>query len=176
VTGSALTLASNYLAATVIADGGYAYSYNDGMGSTACLDSTAFCGSGSTAVATPTVTVWGAGLGFSLNQALASGSTSPPIDSYAGPTADTGITYTLSGLPGQGMRLIINDNGTDYCAPLTTASGTVPWATFNTECWSGAGTALTGAPQVATHVQFQVTAASATESFDFCVTAVSFAM
>lgn len=175
VATGAISLASNYLASSVIGDGGYAYSYDDGMGSTACLDSTALCGAGTTAVATPTGTVWGAGIGFSLNQAMATGPTSPPVGDYAVPAASTGIAYALSVLPAQGMRLIIDEAGTDYCAALTAATGTVLWSSFNTECWSGAGTSLSGAPQVATHVQFQVTAASASLSFEFCMTAVSFA-
>jgi hypothetical protein len=175
VAAGALTLTSNYLAASVIADGGYAYAYNDMMGSTACLDMSALCGMGTTGVATPTGTVWGAGIGFSLNQAMATSMMSPPINPYAVATTETGITYTLSNFPSQGMRLIINNSGTDYCAPITAASGTVTWSSFNTKCWDNSGTALTAAPQAATHIQFQVTAGNASASFDFCVTAVKFA-
>jgi hypothetical protein len=163
------------MAPSVIADGGYAYAYSDMMGSTGCLDASAFCGAGTTGVATSNGTVWGAGIGVSLNQAMATGMASPPIETYAVPTTDTGISYTVSPLPSQGMRLIIDDNGMDYCAVVTVATGTVPWSSFNTACWNNSGTALTGAPQAATHLQFQVTASTATTPFNLCVTAVSFA-
>jgi hypothetical protein len=161
---------------TVIADGGYAYAYQDTAGSTACLTTAALCSAGNTE-APSSMTVWGGGIGFSLNQAMATGAQSPPVDPYAVPTADTGIAYALSNLPSQGARLIINDGATpvDYCAVLTAASGTIPWSSFNTACWNGSGTALSGAPQTATHVQFEVTANSSPAAFDFCVTAVSFA-
>jgi hypothetical protein len=159
--------------ATALADGGYAYSYDDKMGSTACLDSTAYCGSGSTGVATATGTVWGAGIGSSLNQAMATGPQSPPVNPYA--VTGSGVTYALDNLPAQGMRLVIDQGGSDYCAPITAASGTVKWSSFNTKCWDGSGTSLSAAPSTATHLQFQVTAGTAAASFNFCVTSVSFA-
>jgi hypothetical protein len=170
---NAIPLASVYLAASVIGDGGYAYAYADRMGSSACIDTTAFCGAGTTAIATPTGTVWGAGIGVSLNQAMATSAASPPVGQYA--VTGSGISYSLSDLPMQGMRLAIDEGGQDYCAPLTTASGTIAWASFNTKCWDHSGVALAGAPKTATYVHFQVTAATAMAAFDFCVTAVSFA-
>jgi hypothetical protein len=176
VASGAIPLTTNYLAGTVIADGGYAYAYQDTGGSTACLDQTALCGSGTTGVAAGS-TVWGAGIGFNLNQAKATSSTSPPINPYA--VTGSGITYALSNLPATGARITISDTSTspttDYCAPITSASGTVKWATFNTACWDDSGTTLAGAPTTATHVNFQVNAGSAAGTFDFCVTAVSFA-
>jgi hypothetical protein len=134
---------------------------------------TAFCGAGSTAVADPMGTIWGAGLGANLNQAMATSSTSPPVGTYS--VTGSGIAYTITNLPTQGMRLIIDNSGTDYCAPLSAASGTVKWASFNSKCWDGSGTSLMAAPTAATHVQFQVTAGTATSPFNFCVSAVSFA-
>ena len=169
----AIVLTTNYVPASVVGDGGYAYAYDDKMGSTACLDPAAYCGAGSTGVATPTGTVWGAGIGSSLNQAMATGSASPPIATYA--VTGSGIAYALDNLPAQGMRLIIDQAGADYCAPITAASGTVKWSSFNTKCWDGSGTTLAAAPQTATHVQFQVTAGAAVASFAFCVKAISFA-
>jgi hypothetical protein len=163
-----------YVPSSVIADGGYAYSYQDTAGSTACLAATALCSAGTTQ-APASSTAWGGGIGFNLNQAMATGSTSPPINAYAVATTHTGISYALSALPTQGARIIIDDNGSDYCAALGAATGTVPWASFNTACWNGGGTALAGAPQTATHLQFEVTASNAPAPFDFCVTAVSFA-
>jgi len=170
-------LTANYLGATVIAKGGYAYTYNDGKGSSACNDMTAFCASGTTAVADALGTIWGAGLGANLNQAMATSATSPPVGTYA--VTGSGITYTISNLPSQGMRIIIDNSPTgtitDYCALLSAASGTVKWASFNSKCWDGSGTSLSAAPTAATHLQFQVTAGPATGPFNFCVNSVAFA-
>jgi hypothetical protein len=173
VANGAIPLTMNYLSGSVIGDGGYAYAYDDKMGSSACLDSTAYCGAGTTAVATANGTVWGAGIGASLNQAMAMNMQSPPINPYK--VTGSGIAYQLDNMPSQGMRLIIDEMGADYCAPISAASGTVKWASFNTKCWDGSGTALAGAPTAATHVQFQVTANTAITPFSFCVIAVSFA-
>jgi hypothetical protein len=166
-------LTSVYLAAGVVGDGGYAYAYGDHLGSSACIDATAFCGAGTTAVVTPTGTVWGAGVGVSLNQAMATSAASPPVEPYA--VTGSGISYSLSNLPVQGLRLAIDEAGQDYCAPLTAAGGKIEWASFNTKCWDHSGMALAGAPKTATYVHFQVPAATAMAAFDFCVTAVSFA-
>jgi hypothetical protein len=88
----------------------------------------------------------------------------------------SGISYTLSNLPSQGARIIIDSGGTDYCAALASASGTAKWSDFNTTCWQPTPSgALSGAPTTATHVNVQVNAATAPAAFDFCVTALSFA-
>ena len=169
----ALPLTANYLAASVIGKGGYAYSYSDGTGSSACSDLSAFCGTGMTAVADAAGKTWGAGIGVSLNQMMATSSASPPVGMYA--VTGSGITYTLSNLPAQGARLVIDNGGMDYCTAISAASGTAKWADFNTACWNMSGTSLTAAPQTATHLQFQVTAGPAAGAFDFCVTALSVA-
>jgi hypothetical protein len=126
-----------------------------------------------TAIATLTGTVWGAGIGVSLNQPMAMSAVSPPVGPYA--VTGSGITYALSNLPVQGMRLAIDEGGVDYCAPVSAASGTVKWASFNSKCWDNSGLTLAGAPKAATYVHFQVTAATAVAPFNFCVTSVSFA-
>jgi|HubBroStandDraft_6_1064221.scaffolds.fasta_scaffold04320_9 hypothetical protein len=173
LSSGAIALTSNYLAGSVIGDGGYAYAYDDGLGSTACLDATALCGTGKTAVTNASGSIWGAGIGFNLNQAVATGTASPAVGSYA--ATGTGITYALSNLPAQGMRIVIDDGGTDYCAQIGAASGTVYWTEFNTKCWDGTGTSLTGAPATATHILFQVTADAAATAFNLCVTSLAFA-
>jgi hypothetical protein len=104
---------------------------------------------------------------------MATSAASPPVGQYA--VTGSGISYSLSTLPAQGMRLAIDEGGVDYCAPLTAASGTIKWTSFNTKCWDNSGMALAGAPNTATYVHFQVTAATAVAAFDFCVTALSFA-
>jgi len=167
-------LATNYLTPSLCASapGGYAYSYADKAGSTSCLSESAFCGQGTTTIQTPTnsSTAWGAGIGVNLDQVM--GTMVPGACAANG----AGIGYAVSGmLPPQGMRLIIDSAGMDYCAPLSAVSGMVPWASFNTACWEpSTGTALMAAPSMATHVEFQVNAASAAGTFDFCVTSLEF--
>ncbi len=166
--------------------GGYSYAFSDGItpgGSTACVSTTELCGSGNTGAQNPpTYTIYGGGFGFNVDQALATSATSPPVGQAA--VTGSGITYAVSGVPTQGLRVII-DNGpgatagsrNDFCATATAASGTIPWASFNTKCYDNPvdGTALTAAPTMATHVQFQAPAGAAAGAFDFCVTAFSFA-
>jgi hypothetical protein len=172
-------LVSNYAAATTIGMGGYAYSFSDatvGGPSSACVESTALCGMGSsgptntTAVGTVAAyAYYGGGIGVNLNQAMGAGTT---IGTFT-PTG-TGVTYALTSLPA-GARLIIDNAGVDYCAMLTSASGTVPWASFNSMCYATpipAADALTGAP-TATHVEVQVAAGMTAVAWDFCVTALS---
>jgi hypothetical protein len=171
--------------------GGYAFSYADSS-STVCLDGcpaspavcsgtgTALCGHGSLPANPAPYPVYG-GIGINLNQALATSAASPPNVPMA--VTGTGITYALSSLPTNGVRLAIDDGatsagpGTAYCAVLTAASGTVPWASFNTKCYDVPpdGTALTGPPQTASQIEFQmVPIPAAAVVDDFCVTAVSF--
>lgn len=171
----AIPLATNFLAPKVIGNGGYAYAYSDaakGGASSACVDTLALCGAGMTGAMS--AATWGGGIGVNLDQIMATTSTSPPIGKFA--ATGSGISYTLSNLPSQGARIIIDSGAMDYCAPLSTASGTVKWADFNLTCWAPTPAGdLSGAPADATHVNFQVDASAAAAPFDFCVTAVSFA-
>jgi hypothetical protein len=173
VASNAIALSSNYLPAGTVGKGGYAYSYEDGKGSTACMTSTALCGKGMTAIADTAGTIWGAGIGVNLNQAAATGAASPAVNSTA--ATGTGVQYALTNLPPQGMRIVIDNGGTDYCAPIASASGTVYWSSFNTKCWDNTGSALSGPPTTATHLLFQVTSDAASTPFDLCVTGASFA-
>jgi hypothetical protein len=170
VTTGAIPLTDSYLAGSVIGMGGYAFSYADGV-STACIDTTAMCTTGQTGV--QSMTVYGAGIGFNLNQAMATTSTSPPINPFT--ATGVGISYSISSLPSQGARLAIGDGTTDYCAALPGKSGTIPWATFNTKCWDNTGTALSGPPTNPVHIEFQVPATAAATPFSFCVDSVAFA-
>jgi hypothetical protein len=177
VTSGAIALTSNYLPATVIADGGYAYAYSDGT-STACIDSTNMCTQGMTTVANATGSLYGAGIGFNLNQAMSTSTAMTAINTYT-PTG-VGISYTVSSLPPQGLRLAIGDyvsatQGTDYCAILSTTSGTVPWAAFNSKCYDNTGTFLSGPPVNPIHMEFQIPSGTVAEPFDFCVDSVAFA-
>jgi hypothetical protein len=86
----------------------------------------------------------------------------------------SGVTVTVENLPScTAARVIVDNNGTAYCAPLT--SGTmIPWSSFNTECWNASmGTALSGAPTAqAVKVQF-VTSMTACTFSNFCVTGIT---
>lgn len=174
-----IALMMNYLpASAMIGMGGYAYAYSDmsvGGPSNACVDSNALCGSGSSGpantMAVGTVAAYGyygGGIGVNLNQAMGAGTT---MMTYTATGA--GVTYALSVLPA-GARLVIDNAGTDYCANLTSASGTVMWSSFNTKCYDSPadGTALAAAPS-ATHVEFQVPASMTAETWAFCVTTLT---
>lgn len=156
--------------------GGYAYAYDDGLGSVTCLESTAFCGSGNIAAQNPpSYTIYGGGLGVNLNQPAATSAVPPPKMTLA--ATGSGVSYTVTSVPTLGLRIAIDQAGTDYCAAVKTASGTVPWAMFNTKCYDATpdGVALAGPPSMATHIQFEVPSGPAPGTFDFCVTAVGFA-
>jgi hypothetical protein len=179
VAPGAIVLTANYLSKTVIADGGYAFAYSDGT-STGCLDAGALCTTGTTAAVTAatSATIYGSGIGFNLNQAMATGTASPPIDAFA--ATGLGLSYTLSNLPAQGVRIAIDGPpiagvATVYCAVLSATSGTVAWAKFNSKCWDDSGTFLTGPPTSATHIEFQVPSVATATPFNFCVEAVAFA-
>ncbi len=160
----AIRLSSDYQ--SLLGTGGYAYAFGDPT-STACNDSAYLCVEGRTAPVS--TTVYGAGLGVNLNQAVGASAKGTVIV----PAADTGISYALAGtLSAAGVTIIIDGGGTDYCASVTATSGTVPWSSFFT-C-TGAATVLAGAPDAASHIQIQVSAGVSPLSFDFCVTALSF--
>jgi hypothetical protein len=175
VTASAIPLVNGYQSSVAV--GGYAYAYTDSqtapIPSTACVDSNALCGAGITQVADSKGNTWGAGVGITLNQAMATSSTNPPANQFPLPATSTGVRYALSALPAQGAKLIIDNAGVDYCANITAVTGTIDWISFNTKCWDGSGTALE-APPTATHLQFQATAVASATPFDFCVTSVAF--
>jgi hypothetical protein len=159
---------------------GYVYSFADNlpMGSTSCVNQSTFCGKGTIGIADAMYKIFGGGIGVNLNQAQNSMTFMPAAATGAG------VAYTLSSAPPAGSRLIIdngataNTRGTDYCANITAASGTVTWAQFFPMCYAAAGmqgTALGTAPASASHIQFQVSSNQMTAgSFDFCITSLKF--
>jgi hypothetical protein len=142
---------------------GYLYTYGDGT-STICAGPDSLCASGTTGAGDTAGKIWGAGVGVNLDK------TDPPA---AVQLSGTGLTYALSALPTQGMRAQVTVGSTDYCVKLAAASGTVLWTAFNTKCWDDSGEKLAAAPKTP-HVGFQVTAATAAGTFDFCVKSISF--
>jgi hypothetical protein len=176
IASGAVPLCGHYLAAGVLGKGGYAYPYADTGGSTACMHASALCLAGVTAPFTATTdptTTWGAGMSIALDQAVSSNGNAPPMETYAVP--GNGVAYALTNVPTQGIRLVIDDSGTQYCAQLRIPTGTALWSQFNTKCWDGTGTTLTHAPATASTLNVQVVAAGATsQSYNFCLTAIAF--
>ncbi|HXN31600.1 MAG TPA: hypothetical protein VN894_07060 [Polyangiaceae bacterium] len=137
------------------------------IGSSVCVSGNAFCGAGTTGA--QSATTWGAGIGVNLNQMP----TSPTPGTYAAPMASTGVTYALSSLPTGTVYLIIDNGGTAYYATLTAASGSIPWSGFKSTPWAADASAPLGsAPQMATHLQIQLSAGVAAAPFNFCVTSL----
>jgi hypothetical protein len=100
-------------------------------------------------------------------------------------TTSTGISYSLSNVPaitGGGLRLQVV-TGTaaasatnSYCAPITTASGTIPWTSLELTCYnSPPGTALAGPPAQLQQVEISIDDGTAATAFtNLCLDAVSF--
>jgi hypothetical protein len=107
-----------------------------------------------------------AGVGWAINQEKAAPN---PVDTVA-PTG-TGIAVNVAGGTA-GLRVSITDGTTEWCAPLPASGmGTVPWASFNTKCWDGSGTAYTAGTPIA-KVQILLPSMAAT-ALPFCICVVS---
>jgi hypothetical protein len=82
----------------------------------------------------------------------------------------SGIGYAVSAIPPEGLRLVTDNSGVDYCATISSLSGFVYWTSFNTECWDTTnGSWLLGPPTTSHHINFQVPAVSSSYAFNFCV-------
>ncbi len=149
---------------------GYAFGYGDpGPTTTFCVATNAACMKGTLTPANPpTYSYYGAGLGLNLGPAV--GTAMPTPVQLGG----TGISITLSNLPPGGARLQVSVGGTAYCAALTSASATIPWASFNTKCYDSPpdGVALTAAPATP-NVQVALPSGTSELSYDFCVTSLA---
>jgi len=113
---------------------------------------------------------WGCGIGVNLSQTM--GMNTPTM---AYQLSGTGVTVSTSEVPScTTARVEIDDNGTAYCAALTSGVE-IPWSAFNTECWMPAsGQALSAAPaSIALKVQFVASASQACPFTDFCIDSIS---
>jgi hypothetical protein len=162
--------------------GGYVYAYDDELGSLACVESSSLCGSAKIAAANPPAnTIFGGGIGVQLDAPMGAPDASPMAMKLA--ATGSGIQYVVTSKPTLGLRIEIDNapgpglNNVQYCAIVTAASGTIPWASFNTKCYDTPvdGTALTGPPTTATYIQFGVPSGPAAGTFDFCVEELRFA-
>lgn len=148
------------------------YTYGDG---TSTITPESFSAAGEEICVTGNVAatatdIWGAGVGFNLNQAEGSDDTNPWNATAAG---ITGIKFTLSALPAGGLlRLIYASGGADYCVEVTAAGEqTVLFSETTADCWEAGG----DPPDVTTleSVKWQVAAVTDSYAFDFCISAVS---
>jgi hypothetical protein len=113
----------------------------------------------------------GALLGWNVNQAMSTSSTSPPVMTAA--TTGTGLTIQIAGST-TNMRVQLNNGTMSWCA-LAPASGmgTIPWTMFNTKCWDGTGTAYVAGTPI-TAVQLVIPAdGTMARPFSFCLVSAS---
>lgn len=136
---------------------------------------TQLCGCGTdVAQNPPSYSYYGGGLGVNLNQMMATSATPPAMGAIA--QSGTGVTYAVTSIPANGLRLQVVDATTQYCAVLTAKSGMIPWSMFNTKCYDTTpdGTALPASDMI-TQIEFGVPSnGTAGAAWDFCVTALSF--
>jgi hypothetical protein len=159
----------------------------DSGGSTITRTPAAMCASGTAAQipvtdAGPNYNVWGAGLGWNLNQ--------EQTDAGAGATnganlsAFTKIAVGISGATGLTLRLqleVKNPDGgasTYYCAalPVTgTATDGVLLSSLTQDCWNPGGTAFDPATMQPSAIAVNiVTSTGQAYPFDFCITRLEF--
>jgi hypothetical protein len=119
---------------------------------------------------------FGAGIAFSLNQAMTDGGTAMIALPFA--ATGIGIAYAVTSFPPNGLQIHIATAETTYYATATAVSGTLSWSSFNTKGYDTPpdGVALTAAPSDAISiVLWTPSTPSSTETADFCVTALHFA-
>jgi hypothetical protein len=138
---------------------GYAYTFVGGTKATISpmtfTTETSVCATGTITADTTYASV--AGVGFNVNQEMATSATPPPTATVA--TSGTGLAInvmatnlTLSS-GGSQLRAQVKAAGGDYCANIAAnGASVIPWAMFNKTCWDTtaagaaaftAGTAIT---------------------------------
>ena len=125
-----------------------------------CFEAKKFCASGSV----PASDSAGAGLGWNLNQAQGTSSTTAVA-------VKTPVTIKVAGLPA-GSRVQLSASATvQYCYTLAAAmtTATIPLASFKTECWGTEGVAYDGVTPIEAIQVVIPGAAAAAKTFDFCV-------
>jgi hypothetical protein len=201
-TACSATIATGALATTAAAAGAGGYQSTVGMGgyafifssdtttginpctspATFCIDSTAVCVAGMTGAASTAAPFVCNGVGFGINVSQAMGSST--TGTLAVPATSTGVTYALSNLPatpGGGMRMQVvagtaAPSATNtYCAPITAASGTIPWTSLALTCYdTPTGAALAGPPAELQQVEFTVDDGTTAAAFNFCLDSITF--
>jgi hypothetical protein len=109
---------------------------------------------------------WGCGLGINLNQSMTGNSTGTFM------LTGTGITVNTTAIPPcTSARVWLAASTVDpgFCAPLTPGVE-IPWSDFNTACWDGSGTTLSGPPTIQGIRILFVTGFTACDFTNFCLT------
>lgn len=180
-TGGNLTITGGYVTSGTFH--GYAYTFTGPMtGSKATIApadfmmATQFCANGTIQADTTYASV--AGMGFNVNQIMATTATSPPIGEAAatgtGLVVNVGNVTGLTLAPGAGSQLRVQIQGAaDYCAPVA-ASGVnmIPWTMFNTKCWNTTETgamAFTAGSMIKSVALVVPSGAAVVGPFNFCL-------
>jgi hypothetical protein len=125
------------------------------------------------ATGTNYATCWGSGFGVNLSQAHSSLATNGTTSLSAG----SGVTYALNAAPPPGLRitLFVGSGSTSYCAILTAQTGTIPFSSFQTQCWANTGTAPPAADLAqASRLEIGVySGPSSNTQWGFCLTSLS---
>jgi hypothetical protein len=157
--------------------GGYAFYYNDGT-STSCVNSSELCTTGSVGVSSSTI--WGAGFGVNVNQVMGGGDAGSPT------LSSSGLTWAVAGSAPPGTIQIgitaasgpckATPSGGGCCfRPTTMSGGTIPWSSFIPACYNGASDAGSFSPSDGlVNVQFQVVAGTTAQTYNYCVTSLSY--
>ena len=159
---------------------GYAYNFDDALGSTIMPGTTmtyATCGTpckltamGMVAAATMANNyATYAGIGFNLNQDQSGGTATPTLTPKG-----TGLTVAFSGTAGTlSLRAQITDGTKIWCYSITGASPvTIPYSSFNTQCWPG-GAGIAYAKDPINAFQLQAAGAAAADSYNLTLTSVT---
>lgn len=179
--GGNLTFTAGYVTSGTFH--GYAYTFTGPMsGSKATISpmdfmaATQFCAMGTIQADTTYASV--AGMGFNVNQMMATTATSPEIGMAAatgtGLVVNVGSVTGLTLAAGAGSQLRVQIQGTaDYCAPVA-ASGVnmIPWSMFNTKCWNTAETgamAFTAGSMIKSVALVVPSGATVVGPFNFCL-------
>jgi hypothetical protein len=96
------------------------------------------------------------------------------------------LTWGIGGSsPPTALRIVVTSasgpcsstatGGNGCCANATGTSGTIKWSSFYPSCWNGASDAGTFSPADGLlKVQFQVVAGSAAQTYNYCVTSLTY--
>lgn len=95
------------------------------------------------------------------------------------PTGSAGLSYSLVNTGGSPLRIQIQgtnaatDASQRWCYQLTASSATIPWSSFNTQCWVG-GTGIPYANSALSNIIFLVPGGNiAATPFNFCIVSLS---
>src|SRR5690606_7899166 len=89
-------------------------------------------------------------MGFNVNEEWGDSDVAP--GTWSPISSSSGIHVTTSGSSDNGIRVQIqgptgaSNPDARWCYTLTSSSTTIPWSSFNTECWDGGGNDYDGEP------------------------------